>query len=208
MNDRFISGIDVSHYQGTIDWQKVAASGIAFAYAKATEGAATKDSRFTTNYNGMKSNGILRGAYHFFHPATDAKAQAENFMSVVQQLDLGDLPPSLDIEIDEEKSETEIIGGIREWIDTVETQLGRKPIIYTGASFWNEKVGGSGDFSDCLLWVAHYTSKPAPTIPKGFDDFTFWQYSNQGRVDGITDNTVDLDRFKGNMHHLKKLAGF
>jgi lysozyme len=206
MVNAYLHGIDISHYQGKISWQKVAAAGITFVYAKATEGANTKDARFVTNINGMKSNGIIRGAYHFFRPAKDANLQAANFLSVVNLLEPGDLPPALDIEVNDDLPADAIISGITTWISKVESALGRTPVIYTSAYFWNSKLGGCADFSKCPLWVAHYTPKPAPNLPNGFADFTFWQHSEKGAINGIT-GSVDLNRFKGNADDLKKLAG-
>lgn len=206
MSNDYLGGIDISHHQGAIDWKKVAATGVAFAFAKASEGVNTKDETFAANFAAMKDNGILRGAYHFFHPCKDPDAQADNFLAVVQNLDPGDLPPVLDVEIDEGKSAAEIIAGIQTWVGKVKAALGRTPVIYTSAFFWDTKVGGCKDFSDCPLWVAHYTSEPAPNKPKGFDDFTFWQYSQQGNIAGIAGH-VDMNRFSGSMEELKKLAG-
>jgi lysozyme len=204
-----IRGIDVSHFQGTINWQKVAASNVAFAFTKATDGAGLKDTHFTANYEGMKSNGILRGAYHFFRPAVDAAAQADSFLHVVNKLQPGDLPPALDVEVDQGKPANIIIKGVQVWVDAVEKALGRTPIIYTLASFWNSKVGGTAQFAENPLWVAHYTSKPKPAMPKGFPNFTIWQFTSEGggAVGGIGGSGLDLNRFNGTLEELRKLAG-
>ena len=207
MDTNFIKGIDVSHHQDAIEWAKVAAAGIVFAFAKATEGASTKDQMFMTNFTGMKDSSVIRGAYHFYHPSKDAISQTDNFLSVVNSLTPGDLPPVLDIEIDEGEKASEIIAGLKVWIVEVKNALGRTPVIYTNASFWDTKLGGSPDFSDCPLWVAHYTTKPAPNIPTGFNDFIIWQYSQSGVIDGIKGNAVDLDWFKVDINDLKLLAG-
>lgn len=206
MTDVYTNGIDVSHYNGVVDWKKVADSGIAFAYVKATEGTQTKDPQFSANYAGVKDNGLLRGAYHFFHPSLDAKAQSANFLQLVSILGAGDLPPALDVEIAENQNASTIAKGVQQWLDLVETALGRTPIIYTGASFWNANVGKTGNFAKYPLWVAHYTSKPSPNIPSAFTDYTLWQYSESGSVAGIT-GTTDLNRFKGGLDGLKGLAG-
>ncbi|HWT02948.1 MAG TPA: GH25 family lysozyme [Pyrinomonadaceae bacterium] len=207
-----IRGIDVSHYQGTINWQKVAASNVVFGIAKATDGLGLKDTHFTDNYEGMRSNGILRGAYHFFRPKLDAKAQADSFLHVVKQLKPGDLPPALDVESDGGKPASVIIKGIRTWIDEVEKALGRTPMIYTGGFFWNSKVAGTDEFAENPLWVAHYTSKPKPNMPKGFPAYAIWQFTSKGgaAVSGINTGPgkdLDLDRFNGTMDDLRKLAG-
>lgn len=203
-----VRGIDVSHHNGAINWQKVHAAGIAFAYTKATEGVGLNDTHFTTNYAVIKSNGMLRGAYHFFRPRSDAQAQADSFLHVVNRLEPGDdLPPTLDVEADDGQSAKVIISGVQKWLDVVEAKLGRTPIIYTSASFWNAKLNGTTQFVTHLLWVAHYTFKPKPIIPTGFAKYTIWQFSEKGTVNGINSLSVDLDRFNGTLDDLKKLAG-
>lgn len=202
-----VRGVDVSHHNGIINWSKVHAAGIAFAFTKATEGIGLKDTHFTANYAAIKSNGMLRGAYHFFHPGSDVQAQADSFLHVVKHLEPGDLPPTLDVEADDGKSASVIINGVQKWLDTVEAALGRTPIIYTSASFWNAKLNGTAQFASHPLWVAHYTFKPKPNIPQGFAKHTIWQFSEKGTVNGINSNQVDLDRFNGTLDDLKKLAG-
>lgn len=202
-----VRGIDVSHHNGIINWQKVHAAGIAFAYTKATENTGFTDTMFAANYAAIRSNGLLRGAYHFFRPGSDAKAQAANFLHVIKHLEPGDLPPALDVEVDDGKSANAIISGVQQWLDAVEAALGRTPIIYTFASFWNAKLNGTAQFTSHPLWVAHYTFKPRPNIPQGFAGHTIWQFSEQGTVSGINSTQVDLDRFNGTMDDLRKLAG-
>ncbi len=100
-----------------------------------------------------------------------------------------------------------IINGVQKWLDTVEAALGRTPIIYTSASFWNAKLNGTAQFASHPLWVAHYTFKPKPNIPQGFAKHTIWQFSEKGTVNDINSNQVDLDRFNGTLEDLRKLAG-
>ncbi len=208
-NEGDIRGIDVSHFQGVINWQKVAASNVAFAYTKATDGIGAQDTFFTSNYAGIKSNGILRGAYHFFRPQLDAQAQADSFLHVVKQLEPGDLPPTLDVEVNGNKSASLIVKGVTTWIAAVEQALGRTPIIYTNAAFWNSQVGGSSAFAEHPLWIAQYTSRPKPNIPQGFTNYTMWQFTSTGvhAVNGINGAGLDLDRFNGTLDDLRKLAG-
>ena len=130
-------GIDVSHYQGTINWQSVKQAGIAFAFAKASDGSTGVDSQFKTNWQGMKSAGIIRGAYHFFEPTQDATAQANDFLNTVGSLQAGDLPPVIDVEINNGVSNSQMISGVTTWLTVVQQSLGRTPMIYTVASFWN-----------------------------------------------------------------------
>ena len=202
-----VNGIDVSHNNANIDWKTVAADGIAFAFTKATEGKNFQDPQFNANYAAMKANSIIRGAYHFFRPSADAKAQAENLLEMVHALEAGDLPPALDVEVNDNQTPSAIISGIQLWLDVVGAALKCKPIIYTSASFWNANLNGTAQFAEHPLWVAHYTSKPQPNIPMGFSRYTIWQFSEQGVVKGIKGN-VDLDRFNGSLDQLRTLAGF
>jgi lysozyme len=206
MSSSSIAGIDVSHHNGTVDWAAVARAGIAFAYAKASEGVNMEDGQFSANYAGMKGNRLLRGAYHFFHPGSDASAQAANFLKVVPRLEPGDLPPALDVEVSDGQVASAIAARVRTWLQTVEAALGRTPMIYTSASFWNGNLAGSTGFERHPLWVAHYTMHPQPHLPAGFDRYAVWQYSESGTVTGVT-GTVDLDRFDGTMDDLRALAG-
>jgi lysozyme len=207
-----LSGIDVSHFQGAVDWAAVAGAGIALAYAKATDGGTGTDSRFAANWAGMKAAGVLRGAYHFFRPATAAEAQADHFVQVVGALAPGDLPPMLDVEetgTSPEQwaavAEDQRVQLVETWLDRVEAALGLRPILYTRAGFIEQYFPDPGDLVNDLLWVAHYTSKPAPSLPPGWDDWTLWQFSETGNVAGVT-GAVDLDRFNGTLDDLRALA--
>ncbi|HEX8815308.1 MAG TPA: GH25 family lysozyme, partial [Terriglobales bacterium] len=189
-----IAGIDISHYNGAINHAQLAAGGVVFAYVKATEGQFTKDPLYAANYAGLSQNQILRGAYHFFYPQLDPAAQASNFLSVVTQLNPGDLPPVLDVEISGEQSPQAIAAAMQQWLDAVEEALGRTPIIYTAPGFWNVALSGVTTLSGYPLWVAEYTTSPAPIIPNGFSSYVFWQYSQSGSVSGIS-GSVDMDWF-------------
>lgn len=198
--------MDVSHFQGTINWSAVAAdpAKIVFGYAKASQGATVKDAQYKANYAGMRANGIIPGAYHFFDANVDVGLQVKNFLSMVPALQQGDLPPALDVEATDGMTGTQIFKGVQEWIAQVQAALGCTPVIYTSASFWNDNniTGNTNLFATSPLWVAQYTSAPAPNLPKGASVYTFWQYSQSGSVAGMT---VDLDRFNGSMTQLSKM---
>ena len=200
-----VRGVDVSRRQGEIDWARVAAADAQFCYVKATEGEGLKDIRFRENFDNSKAAGLLRGAYHYFRPDKDALAQVDNFLQVVPALSPGDLPAVLDVEVSGGKDAKAVLDGIQAWVEAVENVLGRQPILYTYASFWSQTLRGSSRFSGYHLWVAHYTFKATPTVPSGFDDYLFWQFSEQGKMDGIEGN-VDLDRFNGSLEELTTLA--
>ena len=187
-----IHGIDVSHYQGTVDWQQVAEAGMAFAFVKATQGASGVDSQLGVNWPGVKAAGLLRGAYHFYQPGDDPQQQAEHFLSVVS-LEPGDLLPVLDIETLGSQTASEIVQGIGIWLTTVQAAIGRAPIVYTAPGFWNGL--GTQQFGMYPLWVAEYGCS-SPKIPAGWTSWDFWQYSESGAVAGIA-GSVDLDVFQG-----------
>lgn len=208
-----MNGIDVSHVQGTIDWPTVAGAGVGFAFAKATEGTTFTDSKFAANWFGMKAAGIARGAYHFFHPAMDAAAQAAHFLAVLAsanggsaQLAPGDLPPVIDLEWvkDAMPAPTEYAADVQAFLDAVEAGTGRAPMIYTDASFWNE-FAASDAFGRYPLWVAEYGAH-APKLPAGWDQYTIWQNSSNGKAAGIA-TPVDLDVFNGSPEEMQQLAG-
>jgi lysozyme len=198
-----LKGIDVSHYQGHVDWQAVKAAGCAFAFAKATEGTGVTDPYFAANWAGMQAAGLARGAYHFFRPAEDAKQQAAHFLSTVQ-LAPGDLPPVLDVETNDGVPNSAIVEGVQLWLEAVEPVTGVTPVIYTAASFWDAHL--NDQFGSYPLWIAHYTaaSSPAP-LPAGWADWTFWQYSQSLAIAGVS-GAADHDYFDGTPEDLQAIA--
>lgn len=192
MSSNQLSGIDVSKWQGSVNWPSVQAAGIAFAFARATYGNSVVDSYFDINWPAMKEAGIIRGAYHFFLATEDPTQQAEFFISTVRSLDPGDLPPVIDVESGSGTSST-LAADVQTWLNVVEQGLGRKPIIYTAPSYWNANLTSA--FGDYALWVAEYgVSSPKPV--NGWSNWTFWQHSSTGTVSGIN-GAVDLDYFNG-----------
>lgn len=189
-----LPGIDVSHFQGQIDWSAVAASGIAYAFAKATDGITYTDPDFQTNWQGMRAAGLARGAYHFYETGDDPVAQANHFVATVGALGDGDLPPVVDIESNNgDYGGQSIAANLQIWLNAVEQALGRTPMIYTNPSFWNNDVGA--DFGRYPLWIAQY-GVAAPTVPTGWSAWSFWQHSEQGSVAGVA-GEVDLDVYAG-----------
>jgi lysozyme len=205
-----VPGIDVSRYQGVIDWKAVRASGIRFAYIKATESTDYLDPTFNANWVGAKAAGIVRGAYHYFHSDEDAKRQASLFAQTVS-LEPTDLPPALDVETDFGKlSVPQIVKAVFTCLTEVEQHLSRKPLVYTSATIWEPNLlSPSGAVpqwaKNYRLWVAHWGVN-VPTKPKGWDQWLFWQYDSQGSVNGI-DGNVDLDWFNGPLGKLGSMVG-
>lgn len=211
-----VPGIDVSYWNAGIDWPKVRAAGQRYVFAKATEADYYADPTFDDNWRGAKAAGLLRGAYHFFRANVDARKQANKFIDYVRSMnDDGELPPVLDLETHDNQVKDKIISRAKTWLDLVEEAFHRKPIIYSGKFFlqdhFSEAGGGPPAWAkDHPLWLAQYPNQYAPgmlpTLPRGWFRWTFWQYSEKGRVNGINAN-VDLNLFNGSLQALYEFAG-
>jgi lysozyme len=199
-----IFGIDVSRFQGAIDWQQVAGVGVVYAYIQISRSLTDVDLKFPYNWQHAKDAGILRGAYQRFHPAQDVAGQANLFLEKLGPYQSGDLPPMLDVEDADGLPAATIAERVRQWMDIVEPAVGRKPIIYTGFYFWRDSVGGA-DFSDHPLWVANY-SATCPLVPPAWQRWRFHQYSSTVTLPGIAENTVDVDKFDGTLAELQALG--
>jgi len=211
-----VPGIDVSYWDAGIDWPKVRATGQRFVVAKATEGISYKDPTFDDNWFGAKSAGLLRGAYHFFRCNVDAKKQADYFIDYVKTVkDNGELPPVLDLETHDGMTKEKIVPAVKIWLDRVESAFGKKPIIYSGQYFLQDYlvVAGGGPpawAKDYPLWLAQYPNQYVegmkPALPRGWFNWTIWQYSDKGKVNGIN-ASVDMNIFNGTLEELYKFAG-
>lgn len=201
-----VLGIDVSDYQGNVDWKKVKAAGITFAFIKATEGGTIVASTLARNRQDARAAGIICGYYHFFHPRTKVDAQVDNFVSSLGSLNQGDLPPALDLEVPNEwqsLSLAERNRRIKQWLDAVKSKLGADPIIYCSSHFPDNVLGNPAWLKDYPLWVADYHAG-APRVPKPWQIWTLWQYSESGKINGVAGTYVDLDQFNGSLEQLKK----
>lgn len=198
-----VHGIDVSKYQQLIDWESVKAMDVEdirlrFAFIKATEGNGNEDRFFKRNWQRSKEAGLARGAYHFFIATKSGKTQAENFISTVE-LQPGDLPPVLDVEQSYGVKGEKLRQRVKEWLVAVENYYGVKPILYTNVDFYKQVL--KDEFDDYPLWVAHYLQKERPRIHR---DWHFWQYSEQGHVNGILYKT-DFNVFNGDSTAFKSI---
>lgn len=198
-----IHGIDVSHYQGQIHWpavknMKIDNIKLEFAVIKATEGIATVDEHFNRNWRRAQKAGITKGAYHFFLPTKSGQQQANFFIKQVE-LNKGDLPPVIDIEQLYGVPPAIMRREVKAWLTTVEKHYGIKPFIYSNAHFYENYLGK--EFETYPLWVAHYFS---PTQPRINRSWTFWQHSEQGRVNGILPK-VDFNVFNGDSLEFKDI---
>lgn len=198
-----VSGIDVSKYQGVVDWPAVQKAGVSFAFIRVSDGLDSLDEHFAKNWTGAHAAGLLRGAYQYFRPSEDAAAQAALFLQAVRRLRPGDLPPVLDVETLDDLPAKDVVQQIRTWLSYVAKRTGRTPILYTNSSTWTAL--GAPDLGAYLLWMARWEAQCPPPL-SGFARWHFWQYDSDGRVDGIA-GAVDLDWFNGTLEDLRLLAG-
>ena len=203
-----LGGPDVSHYQGTIDWPAVAATGAGFAIAKATEGTGYVDPMFAANWRGMHASGVrVRGAYHYGRPGDDAEAQARHLVSTVGLLRAGDFL-ALDIESDDGVGPAETAAWSVAFVTTAMAVSGLPPsrvVVYTGAWFWNSHAGGSAALGGHPLWISGYV-KSAPPMPTGWSSWAFWQYTDAASLSGVS-RGVDYSRFNGTRAQLEEMMG-
>ena len=199
-----VPGIDVSSWQGAINWDAVAGSGIRFAIVRIGDGY-YRDAYFRSNWDNAGRVGLIRGAYQFFEPGEDPIAQADIVVAAVGRLGPGDLPVTCDVEAPSPGvSPGTYNARIHAWADRVEAGTGRRPIIYTGRYYWDPFVASS-DFVDYPLWHAQYTSASCPNINDRWSTWAFWQYTSSGSVPGISGN-VDRNVFNGSIDQLRSFA--
>ncbi len=201
-------GIDVSNWQGTIRWGKVAGAGYRFVFGKATEGTTYVDPTYTANRNGSEGAGLVFGAYHFARPAGTSTARAT--ASAIAQADFflaaavpepGELPPVLDLEATGQLKPSRLLIWTQAWTDEIYARLGVGPFLYTSPNFWTSYLSDSTSVaaSGVALWIAHWTSNSQPMVPAQDWDgkgWTFWQWTNCLSVPGIG-GCVDGDRMNG-----------
>jgi len=197
-----VHGIDISHYQGKINWSMLEQTRqgqfpVQFIFMKATEGGDYPDKRFVANFDSAKAHGFIRGAYHFYNPKTDADKQADFFIHSVK-LETGDLPPVLDIEM-KGKDMKKLQADLKLWLRKVEDHYGVKPIIYASYKFKTKYLNDSV-FNSYPYWIAHYYVDSV--YYKG--DWKFWQHTDVGTLPGIKEQ-VDLNVFNGGLEGLDAL---
>ncbi len=197
-DDFQIHGIDVSKYQGDIDWNAVKASGVKFAWIKATEGGDVVDEKFTQNWEMAKAAGVPRGAYHFTYWCRPAEDQAAWFIANVPN-DPGALPPVLDVEWNAASRtcpthvpREQALATIKTILDAMEGTYGKRPILYTSIDFYHDVL--EGEFTDYPIWVR--SVKDYPAVKYGTLRWDFWQHTAQGQIPGIS-GYVDRNAFYG-----------
>ena len=200
-----IRGIDISHYQGEIDWDRlqnamIEKSPVRFIVMKATEGSSKVDPSFNQNFSLAREYGYIRGAYHFWSNKSSARSQAYFFLKNVP-LEEGDLPPVLDVEHKpKDKTIEEFQRDVLTWLHIVEDKYHVKPIIYTYYKFKMNYLS-SPVFDDYPYWIAHYYVDKIEY--KG--EWKFWQHTDAGRLPGIK-GYVDFNIYNGSFYDLKKLT--
>jgi len=192
-------GMDVSGYQGNVNWSAAHSNGARFAYIKATEGTTYRNPYFSSQYLGSYHAGIIRGAYHFALPNVSSGATQANFFvshGGGWSNDGKTLPPAVDMEWNPYgsscygKSAASMVAWLHDFVNTVHARTGRYPTIYTSTSWWSLCTGNNGGFSSDPLWVARYSSS-AGTLPRGWSFYTIWQNADHGAFPG------DHDYFNG-----------
>jgi lysozyme len=199
-----VHGIDVSHYQGKVDWAELAKAQndeqfpLRFVFMKASEGGDLADDAFQANFDSAKAHGFVRGAYHFYNPKTDPVRQADFFIRSVQ-LQRGDLPPVLDIE-QRGSSKSQLQRDLKIWLQRVEAHYGVKPILYASYKFKTDYLTDSV-FNTYPYWIAHYYVDSVAYE----GDWKFWQHTDVGTLPGIKGH-VDLNVLHGTMEDLEALT--
>ncbi|MBW6490448.1 MAG: glycoside hydrolase [Lentimicrobium sp.] len=191
-----IWGLDLSHHQKTINWNKVAEKKPHFIFFKATEGSTHKDTKYYEYVAQARKHNIITGAYHFFSYQSGGKAQAEHFCKTAN-LKKGDLPPVLDVEFKNNMpAKAWVTREILDWIKVVEKKYGVKPIIYCECDYFNKYI--KKDLGKSYpLWISDFWREPRC-------NWTFWQKTDQFKIPGIK-GTVDYNVFKGDEGKMKGL---
>jgi lysozyme len=192
-----VHGVDVSRWQGEIDWKTLHGQGARFAFIKATDGGDHLDPMFTRNWKEAEKAGVRRGAYHFFYWCRTAASQAEWFIRNVPK-EKGALPPVLDVEWNhlsacrKRPSRTAVIEKMQVFVDRLERHYGQRPIIYTTPDFYRDNLQGS--FPNHPFWLRSVAAHPSKVYPGR--EWLFWQYSGTGLSQGVQ-GQIDLNVFAG-----------
>ena len=192
-------GVDVSKWQGAIDWPRVADAGITFAITRVGHGTYF-DPYFDENWAAIRANGMVRGAYLFYEPLEGVAEQAALVVDAIGELGPGDLPVTLDVEWTDG---TPTLADLRLLSDLIEEGTGKRPMVYTSTSYWNQYFTDELGAHD--LWAANWDVS-CPSVPEGWSDWLFWQTSGGGGdVPGISGG-VDEDVFNGSRADLAFVA--
>lgn len=203
-----IKGIDVSNYQGDIDWEKIESQKIDFAYIKATEGSGHVDKCFNDNWNNIEKTNVYAGAYHFFSFESAGKTQADNYINTVGSLE-GKMVPAVDVEyygnIKKEQLDIESIKTeLRILLEELEKEYNKRPVIYCTYKAYDDFIKGS--FDDYDLWMRNVYVTPDVTL-RG--KWSYWQYTDKAILSGYNgaEKYIDMNVFKGDLEQFKNYNG-
>ena len=198
-----VRGIDISHHQGQIDWQKLQTENIQFAYIKATEGGDHKDKLFKQNWKNAQAIGLTTGAYHFFTFCRTGAEQADNFIATVTK-EASQLPPAIDLEYGGNchtiPTKAILLAQLKTFIEKITASYAQKPMIYATRDSYNNFLAGE-DLADVSIWIRNIYKQPELSDGK---KWTIWQFAHQGRLKGIK-GIVDLNVFNGNKAEFSEL---
>lgn len=207
-DDHPIKGIDVSKYQGTVNWSAVRASGAAFAFIKSTEGGDRIDDRFAENWANAQAAGMPRGAYHFYYFCRTGAEQAAWFIRNVP-VDPNALPPVLDMEWNHlspsckrRPDRAEVLREMGVFLRIVEKHYGKRPIIYSSVDFHRDRLVGA--FPGHHLWLRSVAGHPSLKYHVS-TSFSIWQHTATGRNPGVVGN-VDQNVYMGSAESWRRLA--
>ena len=192
-----VHGVDISRWQGDIDWQKLRGQGANFVYIKATDGGDHLDPMFRKNWRDAEKAGLKRGAYHFFYWCRTAREQADWFIRNVPKVK-GALPPVIDVEWNgkssckQRPSRENVLEKMQVFMDKLEAHYGQRPIIYTAPDFYADNLKGA--FPNHPFWLRSVAAHPSKVYPGR--DWVFWQYSGSGLSHGV-EGRIDLNVFHG-----------
>lgn len=202
-----VRGVDVSSYQGDIDWDILASQNISFAFIKATEGSSFTDPYFDYNFSQARQTGLRVGVYHFFSFDSPGNAQAEHFIQTVE-IDKNMLPPVIDLEFygDKERNPPKraaVCAQLDILLKTLEMHYGKKPIIYATEKSYDLYI--SGGYEEYDIWIRNVFS--APKFPEN-RRWTFWQYTDKAQLDGYngSEKYIDMNVFYGTEEEFARYA--
>lgn len=200
-----VRGIDVSSYQGQINWEELAGENISFAFIKATEGSSFVDKNFAYNFEEAQKTILAVGAYHFFSYDSEGATQAQNFIDTVAPYE-GMLPPVIDLEFYGDKelnlpAREDVDCELKAMLQALEAHYGQKPIIYA-----TEKSYGlylSGDYEEYDIWIRNVITKPEISDNR---TWTFWQYTNREQLSGYhgDEKYIDMNVFNGSVQEFNE----
>lgn len=208
IKDYPVRGVDVSHYQGYINWSELSNQGISFAYIKATEGRAYIDERFEYNYSEAQKTSLRVGAYHFFSFESTGKSQSENYINTVTPCK-NMLPPVIDLELYGDfiytpPSKDVVLTELYDMTAELENFYGITPVIYATEETYSLYL--EGEFDNCDIWIRSVYRKPRISDGR---DWTFWQYTNREKLEGYSgeERFIDMNVFNGSAAEFEEYGG-